>query len=277
MTGAQERAVLLGVAAIALVAVGLQGWSLWVRLGEAAMPMAASASVAGYVTAAVEADLAGTMAFAPFGRAEGVAVVDAPTQAEATVDLTLLGITLSENAAASRAIIGLADGTAESFGIGQTLPSGAMLVAVRTDHVVIRSGDAEAVLQFPTDPATREPVVRTASASGPDLVNLIPASAAPSRTLLTGIKVAMKHDPAGYVAGLGLTPDTGGYRVGTGLDAGLQQAGLLPGDLVMSVNGKTPGDPARDLAILDTVAAAGTAVLRVTRDGRTLTLTVPLE
>ncbi len=276
MTGGQERSVLLGVAALALGLVGVQGWSLWVRLGDSAMPMAASASVAGYVTTVAEADLAPVMAFAPFGLAQGAAVAEAPVPPEATVDLTLLGITLSQTATDSRAIIGLVDGTAESFGIGQTLPSGAVLVAVRADHVVIRSGDAEAVLQFPADPATRDPAARATPAGGPDLVNLIPVSAAPSQALLTGIKAAMNQDPAGYVAGLGLTPDTGGYRVTPGLDDGLRQAGLQPGDLVTSVNGNTPGDPARDLAILDGVASAGTAVLRVIRDGQTLTLTVPL-
>ena len=291
MTGGRERAVLLGVVALALAAVGVQGWSLWVRLGESAMPMAASASVAGYVATAAETDLAGTMAFAPFGRAEGVAVAEAPAPAEAPVDLTLLGITLSPDAASSRAIIGLADGTAHSFGIGQSLPSGATLAAVQTDHVVIRSGDTEAALRFPTDPAPADAVAGAAPADGPDLVNLIPTptaapapasatasvSAPASQALLTGIKLAMNHDPAGYVAGLGLTPDAGGYRVGAGLDAGLQQAGLQPGDLVTAVNGMAPGDPARDAAILNTVAAAGTAVLRVIRDGQTLTLTVPLE
>ena len=281
MTGGQERTVLLSVMALALAALGGQGWSLWVRLGDSAMPMAASASVAGYVATAAETDLAGTRAFAPFGRADGVAVADAPVPAVAPVDLTLLGITLSPDAASSRAIIGLADGTAHSFGIGQSLPSGATLAAVQTDHVVIRSGDTEAALRFPTDTATADPVASAAPADGPDLANLIPvvttAPAPASQALLTGIKLAMNQDPAGYVAGLGLTPDAGGYRVGADLDAGLQQAGLQPGDLVTAVNGMAPGDPARDAAILNAVAAVGTAVLRVTRDDRTLTLTVPLE
>ena len=87
----------------------------------------------------------------------------------------------------------------------------------------------------------------------------------------------MNHDPEGYIAGLGLTPDAGGYRVLPDADEALRQAGLQPGDLIAMVNGAAPGDPERDLAILDTVAAAGTAVLRVERDGQTLTLTVPLE
>ena len=275
MTGGQQRAALAGVVGMAMAVVGAQGWSLWVRLGENAMPMAASASVAGYVATAAEADLAGTMAFAPFGRAEGVAAAT-PVATETTVDLTLLGITLAENADASRAIIGTPDGTTDSFGIGQTLASGATLAAVNPDHVVIRMGDTETTLHFPTDPAARAQP-NAPPANGPDLMNLIPASAPTPSALLTGIKVAMNHDPEGYIAGLGLTPDAGGYRVLPDFDEALRQAGLQPGDLIAMVNGAAPGDPERDLAILDTVAAAGTAVLRVERDGQTLTLTVPLE
>ena len=275
MTGGQQRAALAGAVGMAMAVVGAQGWSLWVRLGENAMPMAASASVAGYVATAAEADLAGTMAFAPFGRAKGAAAAT-PVAMEIAVDLTLLGITLAENADASRAIIGTPDGTTDSFGIGQTLPSGATLAAVNPDHVVIRNGDAETILYFPTDPAaSAQPNVPLST--GPDLVNLIPVSAPTPSALLTGIKLAMNHDPEGYIAGLGLAPDAGGYRVQADLDDALRQAGLQTGDLIASVNGAAPGDPERDLAILDTVAAAGTAVLRVERDGQTLTLTVPLE
>ncbi|MGQ0566909.1 MAG: type II secretion system protein N [Gemmobacter sp.] len=283
MTRLQERGLLLCAATLALAAVGAQGWSLWVRLGDSAMPMAASASGTSRAATAAEPDLAATMAFAPFGRAEGAAAPDAPVTADTGLDLTLLGITLSANPAASRAILGSPDGTADSFGIGQTLPSGGTLTGVQADHVVIRHGDTETTLRFATDAATLAATPTARTAPGPDLMNLIPTSttpAAPSPTttaLLTGIKVALGHDHAGYIAGLGLTPAPQGYLLGTQTDGSLQQAGLRPGDLVTAVNGQTPGDPDRDLAILDAVAAAGTAVLQVTRDGQPLTLTVPLE
>jgi general secretion pathway protein C len=276
MTGGQERMVLLGTIALAMVLVGAQAWSLWTRLGENAMPMAASASVASFAATEDAPDLQAVMAFAPFGRTEGGVAPQAPVTTDTPVDLTLLGITLSETPAASRAIIAAAGGTTQSYGLGETLPSGAVLASVGADHVVLRAGDGETTLHFPTDPAP-PPQTKAAPATGPDLTNLIPATTPTSQALLTGIKLAMTHDPQGYVAGLGLTPDTGGYRVTPDMDQALGQAGLHVGDLVTSVNGQTPGDPQRDLAILDTVAAAGTAILQVDRDGQTLTLTVPLE
>lgn len=278
MTRGQERAVLAATLAGALLLVGAQAWSLWVRLSENTMPMAAAASVAGYAATVPEPDLQVVMAFAPFGRAEGATAPETPAPAAVAVDLTLLGITLSATSGASRAIIATADSPAQSYGIGDTLPSGAVLALVAADHVVIAGAGGETALHFPEAPSAGprpEPQAQT-EASGPDLVNLIPAAAPSQQALLTGIRLAMSQDPQAYVAGLGLSPDSGGYRVRPDMDQALRAAGLQPGDLVRSVNGQTPGDPARDLAILDTVAAAGTALLQVNRDGQTLTLTVPL-
>ena len=275
MTRGQERTVLAGTMAVALAMVGAQAWSLWARLDQSAMPMAAAAPDAGYAASEAEPDLQAVMDFAPFGPAGTDIAPDAPAPAEVAVDLTLLGITLSATPGASRAIIAPPGSPAQSYGIGDTLPSGAMLALVAADHVVIGTGGGDTVLHFPTAPALPPPVPAAATA-GPDLMNLIPAAAAGQRALLTGIKLAMSQDPLAYVAGLGLTPDQGGYRVRSGMDQALEQAGLRPGDLVTSVNGQSPGDPARDLAILETVAAAGTAMVQLVRDGQTLTLTVPL-
>ncbi len=250
--------------------------------------MAAIAAASAEIPTAVQADLAPVMAFAPFGRAEGPALAETMVQDAVPVDLTLLGITLSADARASHAMIAAADGIAHSLGIGQRLPSGAVLVRVAADHVVMQSGDAETRLDFPADRASPSAPALPAPAGGPDLGNLIPAAAiaspppdpglAPaSRSLLTGIRLAMRHDPAGYVRGLGLGPDANGYRVQANPDPALLQAGLQADDVVTLVNGIPPGDPARDAAILDAVASAGTALLQVDRDGQNLTLTVPLE
>ena len=128
MTRGQERAVLAATLAGALLLVGAQAWSLWVRLSENTMPMAAAASVAGYAATVPEPDLQVVMAFAPFGRAEGATAPETPAPAEVAVDLTLLGITLSATSGASRAIIATADPdltridiTATDIGSGQNL------------------------------------------------------------------------------------------------------------------------------------------------------------
>lgn len=276
MTQGQERMILGGTLACALALTGAQAWSLWTNLAGDAMPMAAVALAAGLPAIRAEPDLQAVMGFAPFGRAGTDVAPDTSAPNGVAVDLTLLGITLSATPQTSRAMIATAGGPAQSYGIGESLPSGAVLAALSSDHAMIATGGGEVALRFPDAPVAgsgRQPVSPT---TGPDLVNLIPAAAPAPQALLTGIRLAMSQDPVAYVAGLGLAPDTGGYRVQADMDQALEQAGLRPGDLVSSINGQTPGDPVRDLAILDTVAAAGTAMVQVTRDGQTLTLTVPL-
>ena len=281
-----DRGIFWATLAVATISVGMSVRSLLVLAGTDPMPMTAAASgVAATPQAGAAVDLAAVIAFAPFGQAETFTERAAPAPDTETTALTLMGITLSQTAAGSRAIIVGADGVANSYGPGQVVTPGVVLTEIRADHVLIATASATEILRFPKGdtPMVVETATRT---DGPDLANLIPATSAPvpavrskanAAAMLTAIKAGMRFDPTGYVAGLGLQPVTDGYLATAALSGPLRQAGLLPGDLVTLVNDTQPGDPARDLAILDIVATAGTAILSVRRDGQNLTLAYPLE
>ncbi|HTG38660.1 MAG TPA: signaling protein, partial [Sphingomonas sp.] len=67
-------------------------------------------------------------------------------------------------------------------------------------------------------------------------------------------------------------PTDGGYRIGAG---GLP--GIQPGDVVQSVNGQALGKGAADQAAFAAAQASGSAQIQVLRDGKPMTLTVPLR
>ena len=76
---------------------------------------------------------------------------------------------------------------------------------------------------------------------------------------------------------LGLEPGSSGYRVSATADKIILQAGLQPGDVLASVNGTPLGDPSRDVALFDKVAALGSVSLSVLRGGKTILMTFPLR
>jgi general secretion pathway protein C len=69
----------------------------------------------------------------------------------------------------------------------------------------------------------------------------------------------------------------GGYVVGADSSPQLLRAGLRPGDVIRSVNGQALGDPDADRDLFASAAASGRLRVEVVRDGRTLSLTVPLR
>ncbi|WP_315764270.1 type II secretion system protein N [Sphingomonas sp. Y38-1Y] len=79
-------------------------------------------------------------------------------------------------------------------------------------------------------------------------------------------------DPAALLQRLDATPTDGGYRIGSG-----SLPGMRPGDVVQSVNGQALGRGAADQAAFAAAQASGSAQLQVLRDGKPMTLTVPLR
>jgi len=68
------------------------------------------------------------------------------------------------------------------------------------------------------------------------------------------------------------TPVDGGYRIGTAAAPGINA-----GDILVSVNGTPLSDPVAAGAAFTAAQASGSATIQVLRDGKRLTLTVPLR
>jgi len=126
----------LALAVIVSVAVAA-GPVTWRELGRDDGRRAVSAAVAAPVAPPV--DFGPLKHFAPFGHPASIpGVTGDPT----ALGLQLRGVLLARPAAASIALISAANGPAKGFGVGATLPGGAILDAVEFDLVVLRVNTA---------------------------------------------------------------------------------------------------------------------------------------
>lgn len=170
--------------------------------------------------------------------------------------LTLLGTRVDTVSGRGSAIIATPDGTQASFLVGETIMPGVRLRSVEFDGVTIDRGGASERLML--DQSSGSPPVTPESAGVPteapavkaaSLAAAVNASPRLTGTALTGLVLSPKGDGAAFAA-----------------------AGLQPGDVLVSVNGRPVSelrDPAAIVALLD----AGSASLAIERGGRPLTLT----
>lgn len=259
LTPRQARTALdlLTGAVVVSVAVALAGltWRIAGHAGTGAITVPSGRS-----GPAVAPDIAPALALAPFGKA---ALADAgqPT----TLPLELKGVIAASPPSLSTAFIAVSGAAPAAFHIGESV-SGATIQAILRDRVILAIGGRSEFLAFP-DP-TLSPEQRQAAAQGQ-------AQAAPS-----GAPIASAPPPgppapmgaAGLLERFDASPAAGGYRIGANAPAG-----MMPGDVIQSVNGTALNDPTAANAAFAAAQASGSAQVQILRDGRRLTLTVPLR
>ena len=145
------------------------------------------------------------------------------------LDLTLFGVNVNEAAGTGSAIIAGPDGIQSSYAIGDEVQPGVKLAAVTFDHVTLDRGGARETLfldqSVPADaatPATAAPAA-VPTAPAPDGGELAPEA------LQNGVQFAPRSED-GQVTGLAVQPRGDG--------AVFRAAGLRPGDVIRSVNGR---------------------------------------
>lgn len=261
-----DRAVdVLLLATVVSVAVAA-GPVTWRLLGRDDGRRAVSAVAAAPPAAPV--DLAALRHLAPFGTKVVVGSVPGDPTA---LGLQLRGVMLTRPAAASVALISAAGGPAKGFGVGATLPGGAILDAVEFDLVVLRVNGQLVTLALPVKPGGASPVA--APVVGPST----PGAVAPSVTGPIEAYRARAQDPFTLLGSLGATAGPDGYRVGASPSDDLRRAGLQPGDIVEKVNGEAVGNPVRDRALFDEAVVAGRMRVDIVRDGKHVALSFPLH
>ena len=226
-------------------------------------------------------------------------VLDAPTT---KLNLELQGVFIAEDGKRSTAIVGERNKTGELFEIGDRLPGNATLVAVFVDHILIRRGSRMEKLMFadtkyrieknePRSSATAS----QSSGMGPqsrsnleDIRDRIRNRAGPTLTLparstnadMTSYREKFRNNLAATLGEAGITPvsngESKGYRIGDDAQSPIRQAGLQPGDVVLSVNGRPVGVAANDSALIDQVMASSRVRVEVQRGERRFFLTVPV-
>ncbi|MCR6643557.1 MAG: hypothetical protein NVV62_02995 [Terricaulis sp.] len=184
----------------------------------------------------------------------------------------LSGVRTAADPALSGAVLTLSDGVQRAFAVGQEISAGASLAEVGADYVVIAYGGGRQ---------------RIAMTSGPSysfaraMMGLEPAPGAPAATEISvqPAETVIPQQAGGEAAWIEATlsqiaPLEGGaqgWRVAEPLPLAASQAGIMPGDIILTVNGAGPdsGAPAV-LAALQ----SGSVQLEVRRDASRIMLTL---
>jgi len=250
----------LVVLSIAIALAGLT-WRLAGHAGTGAITVPSGRS-----GPAVAPDIAPAIALAPFGK------TSASEAAQATsLPLELRGVIAAVPASLSTAFISVSGAAATPFHVGEAV-NGATIQSILRDRVILSVGGRDEFLAFP-DP-TLSPEQRQAAAA--NAAQTTPQPGAPGTAPAPGAPPPPAAPPAAAAAGLlqrfDATPVNGGYRIG---DNG--PPGMVAGDVIQSVNGTSLGDPNAANAAFASAQASGTAQIQILRDGKRLTLTVPLR
>lgn len=201
-----------------------------------------------------------------FDVADAPAAQDAASAPETQMNLVLSAVFASEDPAKGLAIIGETAQSAKVFGVGSAVRSGTKLHAVYIDRVILdRSGNLEA-LALPK------------RNSGALVINR-PASA-PQNQLTENIRRIAESNPSAFAEIIRPQPVFAngaqrGYRVYPGRNrAQFAKLGLVPGDLVLSINGTPLDDPQRGMEIFNTIGSADRVTVTVERNGQSQELTL---
>jgi general secretion pathway protein C len=245
------------ILALALVAIlAFQGarlvWALTKPVGpvgRVTLPVQAGAS-------AFAGRLAG---FDPFSRGEASPGAMAVTG----LSLKLFGVRLDSAIGGGSAIIAAPDGMQSSFAVGEEIVPGVKLKRVAFDNVTIDNGGREETLFLDQSiPA------QTAGATPP------PATAATMPAPASGGAI----NPASFTTDIGFVPRTAGGRVTgftlnpKGAGTAFRNAGLQPGDVLVSLNGKPVRSVEESIAAVSETPNGGVVTLQVERGGQTVTL-----
>lgn len=281
MTGRLSGGIEWLAAAATAVSLGAAaGPVVWHALGVVEGPEArpAGAAVAAPRVAAPPASLDVLTGTPLFGRAEAPAPVAEGIPATA-LNLTLLGVTLAEPAAQSRAIIAGGDQPVASYAPGSRVTAAVRLAEVQADRVLLSVDGRIEALPFP-DPAAAQagaaPGVLPAAFATVPIATSGPPSTDPDE-VVAWYRSEIDRSPEAVMERLGVAATPQGYRILDAAPPEVRQAGFRPGDVVARVNGVAVGDVAADRLRLDEIVAAGRATLELQRDGETIRMTFPLR
>lgn len=283
LTAWQSLTLKLGKLALTLVLAWQASQLVWQLAAPAPMILGKPASGGASAGERPQA-LAGTAELHLFGTATADAVapvavnpVDAP---ETRLRLTLLGVTVASQEKSSSAIISANGKEAEFFRIGDTVDGRTRLASVLRDRVLLDNAGKLETLRFEDIPVPgggaaapvasgnrpiRPPVRRDAESSEPGSLADRFGGVRSASDFVDVASEELGDDPLAAIQKMGLVPrgDGEGYEVKPG--SPLIQFQLKPGDVVLSVNDQSLGDPASDQSLLEDMRTADTVRIEVMR------------
>lgn len=207
--------------------------------------------------------------FDPFFRLSG----DAGPVVVTSLNLKLYGVREDRASGRGSAIISTPDGQQRSFTVGDEIVPGVTLHAVGFDNVTIsRGGTREQLFLDQSPPAQTVGVVNVAppSAAVPasPVITLTPTPA-PAPAAAGSFASDVQFQPrmsGGAVSGVTVQPQGSGNA--------FRAAGLAPGDVIVSVNGRRITSAEQARAIAGQIAGQRSVTIQVERDGRVIPLRV---
>ena len=200
---------------------------------------------------------------------------------ETRLSLVLAGVFVADEDAASKAVISQKGGRARLFKVGDRLPGNVHLHKVYRDRVVLSRGGVHELLRFEEGPKLirrvenprRTSIVprnprRRGTANSPNSANSLKEAVLQRRD-------EIERDPGKVVEELGLrTSSDGGYVLGAFADT---DSFLQPTDRLISVNGRTVGNPREDKGQLEDILKGHSVDVELQRGQQRIKFTLSLE
>ena len=221
-----------------------------------------------------------------FGRqGETVGFVAVEAAPDTRLRLELLGLFQHPDSAQAGAIIAEQGKEGELFRVGSRVPGNATLEEILADRVILlRAGQREALrLKEPELGGVQQTTGETAGRPqrldqrhnfpGQSPMEMQPVQ----QQMLDNVSEDLSAQRTMIIQQMGLAPADGeGYLIGANAPAAvLQQVGLRPGDVIVSVNGQTLGNEGGDIAALQEFRNSGAASIVVQRGAQRFTVNYP--
>lgn len=194
----------------------------------------------------------------------------ATTQVADALGYRLFGVRVDGDR--SSAILGH-DGQQRAYAVGDEIASGLILDAVFADHAVLRAGSRRHRVELPRGSQL------SGAQPGSPIAGTLPVGKPAKPDPVTAVA---EVDPQQLLANAGLRARseggevTGYTLVPRGNEALLREAGLQPGDVLLSVNGQRL-DPERLGELKSELAGRSQATITFQRDGRTRSVTLKAQ
>ena len=218
-----------------------------------------------------------------FGEPNRDAAPRTETLSETKLSLVLHGVFVADKTDASTALISQRNNNPKLYAVSDRLPGNARLEEVYRDRVVVSRGGVRENLSFKRGDQLIRPGVRRSNTdraeSSPRLSPSSPTAQRNPRSVIE--RTLAKHrdeidrDPRRFIENLGLTTsERGGYLLGTFAD---NDAGLEPGDRLLSLNGKPVGNPEQDRHQLESILAGRAVEVQIQRGEQRITFSLSLD
>ena len=269
----QRRTLVLGKIFLTVLIAAQLAALVWRLVAPEPLVLPAPAQSGG--SAVASGGVQGTAQYHLFGEvgAEPLAPVTEQVSApETRLRLQLLGITKGPRDDVSSAIIAPRGASGEFYRVGDVVQGSTRLAAVYDDRVILNTNGKLETLKF--DELSAAGISARAVAAAP----VAPVTATPQGSLrerfrevrspadfMNMVTAEASADAEGALRELGLESIGAGqgYRVTPG--SMLTALQLQPGDIVLSVNGQSLGDPQADQQVLEQVSVEGNARIEVQR------------